>query len=110
MRSIPITWGSLWRWGFWVSVWNVKACSALELSTDIAKGHCQPSTTEICKATMKMIKDMKLVSQQNQANAMPTYANVLARGGLAARMHNPQNQKASPVQTLREIRDPNNST
>ncbi|PCD25894.1 hypothetical protein AU210_012328 [Fusarium oxysporum f. sp. radicis-cucumerinum] len=57
-----------------------------------------------------MIRDMKLVSQQNQANAMPTYANVLARGGLAASMHNPQNQKASPVQTLREIiiniRDP----
>ncbi|KAJ0131350.1 hypothetical protein HZ326_25548 [Fusarium oxysporum f. sp. albedinis] len=66
--------------------------------------------TEISKATMKIIKDMKLVSQQNQANAMPTYANVLARAGLAASMHNPQNQKASPVQTLREIiiniRDP----
>jgi hypothetical protein len=52
---------------------------------------------------MKMIIDMKLVSQQNQANAMPTYANVLASGGLAASMHNPQNQKASPVQTLCEI-------
>ncbi|EXL90244.1 hypothetical protein FOIG_16485 [Fusarium odoratissimum NRRL 54006] len=66
--------------------------------------------TEIGKAIMKMIRDMKLVSQQNQANAMPTYANVMARGGLATSIHNPQNQKASPVQTVREIiiniRDP----
>ncbi|EWZ77878.1 hypothetical protein FOWG_17750 [Fusarium oxysporum f. sp. lycopersici MN25] len=66
--------------------------------------------TEIGKATMKMIRDMKLVSQQNQASITPTYANVLARGGLATSIHNPQNQKASPVQTVREIiiniRDP----
>ncbi|KAF5669921.1 hypothetical protein FDENT_11387 [Fusarium denticulatum] len=66
--------------------------------------------TEIGKATMKMIRDMKLISQQNQNSTMPTYANVLARGGLATSMHNPQNQKAPPVQTLREIiiniRDP----
>ncbi|EXL90128.1 hypothetical protein FOIG_16598 [Fusarium odoratissimum NRRL 54006] len=79
-----------------------------EITTD-AKAAAKEAT-EIGKATMKMIRDMKLVSQQNQANAMPTYANVLARGGLAASMHNPQNQKASPVQTLREIiiniRDP----
>lgn len=46
---------------------------------------------------------MKFVSQQSQANAIPTYANVLASGGLATTMHNPQNQKTSPVQTLREI-------
>ncbi|KAL9563944.1 hypothetical protein ACKAV7_011979 [Fusarium commune] len=81
-----------------------------EIATD-AKAAAKEAT-EIGKATMKMIRDMKLVSQQNQANAMPTYANVLARGGLAASMHNPQNQKASPVQTLREIiiniRDPAN--
>src|SRR6478609_2395990 len=79
-----------------------------EITTD-AKAAAKEAT-EIGKATMKMIRDMKLVSQQNQANVMPTYANVLARGGLAASMHNPQNQKASPVQTLREIiiniRDP----
>lgn len=37
--------------------------------------------TEIGKATMKMIRDMKLASQQNQTSAIPTYANVLARGG-----------------------------
>ncbi|KAJ0126902.1 Uncharacterized protein HZ326_29998 [Fusarium oxysporum f. sp. albedinis] len=30
--------------------------------------------TEIGKATMKMIRDMKFVSQQNQASIMPTYA------------------------------------
>ncbi|RKK57282.1 hypothetical protein BFJ69_g17539, partial [Fusarium oxysporum] len=79
-----------------------------EIMTD-AKAAAKEAT-EIGKATMKMIRDMKLVNQQNQANAMPTYANVLARGGLAASMHNPQNQKVSPVQTLREIiiniRDP----
>jgi hypothetical protein len=66
--------------------------------------------TEIGKATMKMIRDMKLVSQQNHASITPTYANVMARGGLATSIHNPQNQKASPVQTVREIiiniRDP----
>ncbi|KAH7190450.1 hypothetical protein DER44DRAFT_735688 [Fusarium oxysporum] len=78
-----------------------------EITTDVKTA--AKEATEIGKATMKMIRDMKLVDQQNQANAMPTYANVLARGGLAASMHNPQNQKASPVQTLREIiniRDP----
>ncbi|KAH6949613.1 hypothetical protein DER45DRAFT_494880, partial [Fusarium avenaceum] len=62
--------------------------------------------TEIGKVTMKMT----LVSQQNQTNVTPTYAHVLARGGLAASMHNRQSQKASPVQTLCEIiiniRDP----
>ncbi|SPJ83967.1 uncharacterized protein FTOL_10483 [Fusarium torulosum] len=39
--------------------------------------------TEIGKAMIKMIRDMKLTSQQNQTSAIPTYANVLARGGLA---------------------------
>ncbi|KAH7190379.1 hypothetical protein DER44DRAFT_678820, partial [Fusarium oxysporum] len=66
--------------------------------------------TEISKATIKMIRDIKLVSQQNHTSITPTYANVIARGGLATSIHNPQNQKASPVQTIREIiiniRDP----
>ncbi|KAH7195065.1 hypothetical protein BKA60DRAFT_501037, partial [Fusarium oxysporum] len=88
---------------------NTKAQQTMEEITTDAKAAAKEAT-EIGKATIKMIRDMKLVSQRNQANAMPTYANVLARGGLAASMHNPQNQKASPVQTLREIiiniRDP----
>ncbi|KAM5350889.1 hypothetical protein ACJZ2D_017140 [Fusarium nematophilum] len=66
--------------------------------------------TEIGKATMKMIRDMKLASQQILPNIAPTYANIVARGGLASSMHNPQNERASSVQTLREIivniRDP----
>ncbi|KAF6527902.1 hypothetical protein HZS61_008204 [Fusarium oxysporum f. sp. conglutinans] len=41
-----------------------------EIATD-AKAAAKEAT-EIGKATIKMIRDMKLVSQQNQANAMPT--------------------------------------
>ncbi|KAH6976507.1 hypothetical protein BKA56DRAFT_688277 [Ilyonectria sp. MPI-CAGE-AT-0026] len=53
---------------------------------------------------------MKLASQQSLPNITPTYANIVAQGGLASRMDNPQNERASSVQTLREIivniRDP----
>jgi hypothetical protein len=65
---------------------------------------------EVSKATMKMVRDLKPVSQPNQINVANTYASIAARGGLTTSIHNPQNHRASSVQTLREIivniRDP----
>jgi len=58
---------------------------------------------EISKTTMKMLRDMKHAGTQDQNNAVQTYAGVAARGELAASIHNPQNHRASSVQTLREI-------
>ncbi|KAK7592341.1 hypothetical protein V3481_006961 [Fusarium oxysporum f. sp. vasinfectum] len=59
---------------------STKAQQTMEVvqrSSEIAMDAKTAATeaTEISKATMKMIRDMKLVSQQTQANAAPTYAN-----------------------------------
>ncbi|GKT51829.1 nucleic-acid-binding protein from mobile element jockey [Colletotrichum spaethianum] len=60
--------------------------------------------------TVKMVRDIKALGPMNQGSAAQSYASVAARGGLIASMHNPQNQRPSQVQTLREvivnIRDP----
>ncbi|KAK7414308.1 hypothetical protein QQX98_006825 [Neonectria punicea] len=65
---------------------------------------------ETGKMTLKMARDMKAQGPMNQGNVAQTYASVVARGGLAASIHNPRNQRTSPIQTLREIivniRDP----
>lgn len=53
--------------------------------------------TEIGKATMKMIRDMKSASQHGLPNTALTYASIVARGGLASSMHNPQDERASSV-------------
>jgi hypothetical protein len=62
------------------------------------------------KMTLKMVRDAKALGPMNPGGVMHTYANVAARGGLAASINNPQNQRTSHVQTLHEIivniRDP----
>ncbi|KAK4071299.1 hypothetical protein Purlil1_13478 [Purpureocillium lilacinum] len=76
----------------------------------LATGATAKEAVEIGKATYKMVKDMKPGATPSQSNMAQTYASIVARGGLAASMHNPVNHRASPVQAQREIivntRDP----
>lgn len=76
----------------------------------LAAGATAKEAVEIGKATYKMVKDMKPGATPSQSNMAQTYASIVARGGLAASMHNPVNHRASPVQAQREIivniRDP----
>lgn len=64
--------------------------------------------------TVKMVRDIKALEPMNQRGVAQSYASVAARGGLTGSMHNPQNQRLSQVQTLREIivniRDPTTIT
>ena len=65
---------------------------------------------EANKMTLKMVRDAKALGPMNPGGIAHTYANVAARGGLVASIHNPQNLRTSHAQTLREIivnmRDP----
>lgn len=65
---------------------------------------------EANKMTLKMVRDAKALGPMNPGGIEHTYANVAARGGLVASIHNPQNLRTSHAQTLREIivniRDP----
>jgi hypothetical protein len=57
-----------------------------------------------------MVREMTLTNQQNHSKIAQTYASVVARGGLASSIHNPENRRTPIVQPQREIivniRDP----
>ncbi|KAH0601131.1 hypothetical protein MHUMG1_00002 [Metarhizium humberi] len=72
----------------------------------LATGAAAKEAVEIGKATYKMVKDMKPSAAPSQSNIAQTYVSIVARGGLAASMHNPVNYRTSPVQAQREIMSP----
>ncbi|KXH36077.1 hypothetical protein CSAL01_13380 [Colletotrichum salicis] len=57
----------------------------------------------VSELAVKVVKDIKALEPMNQGNTVQSYASVAIQGGLAGSIHNPHNQRAPQIQTLRKI-------